>query len=299
MDDGSTSMNRVDQAPHAQAPVALVTGGGRGLGRAASEALARAGFAVAAVARSEKEISAVADEIRASGGNAIAIQADVTNPEDVRRAFSETRHALGPIDLLLNNAGGGTAMGPTWEDDVDEWWADVKLNLLSVFLCSHQALPEMVERSSGRIINVASYWAHHPHPFYAAYCCSKAAVLSFTESVALAGQPHGVSTFVVDPALIRTRLEDSFRQSPRGRKWLPEFLEFTEEDYTPASDTATLIVELALGKADALSGRCIRTRTNLETLLAEIDEIRDRELYVLRLGTLVSVETARVVGAGR
>jgi len=279
---------RRDSQP--RAPVALVTGGGRGIGRAICEDLARSGMAVAVVARSEVEIEAVADAIRGTGREAIAVTADATKEDSVASAVAEVERSLGPIDLLVNTAGGGTSIGPIWEANPAEWWEDIELNLLSVFLFCRQVVPQMIERRAGRIVNFSTYYAYHPHPYYSAYSCSKAAVTSLTESLGDMLRQHSISVFAVDPALVQTRLEEFIRTSELGMKWLPEFLEFGPQDYTPASAVASLVTELASGAADRLSGRCIRVLSDVKALSARAEEIAHDELYLLRLNKLTGLD---------
>ena len=123
----------------------------------------------------------------------------------------------------MNNAARAQSVGPPWAVDPDGWWADVEVNLRGTFLCSHAVLQSMVERRAGRIVNLVTLAAAIPYPFASAYASSKAAVLRFTDSLAVAAAPHGVSVFAISPGLVRTRLLDEMTKTPAGREWLPEF----------------------------------------------------------------------------
>jgi 3-oxoacyl-[acyl-carrier protein] reductase len=136
--------------------VAIVTGGGRGLGRAYAIALAKAGAAVAVTARTASEIQAVQREIEQHGGRALAIAADVTDKNAVAQLVATVEHQLGPVDLLVNNAGVLRAIGRVTELDADDWWREVEINVRGPFLCSQAVLSGMITRQRGRIINVAS-----------------------------------------------------------------------------------------------------------------------------------------------
>ena len=263
--------------------VAVVTGGGRGVGRAIVETLAGRGMAVAVVGRSSVEIESAADAARELSGAALAVRADVTDAAAVERMATEVLEALGPVDLLVNNAARAQAVGPPWTVDPASWWADVEVNLRGTFLCSHAMLPSMIERRAGRIVNVTTLAAAQPYPFASAYACSKAAVLHFTDSLALAAAPHGVSVFAISPGLVQTRLLDEMVNSPAGKQWLPEFEDRT--DFVPATAAGRLVADLASGIADRLTGRFIHVSDDLAALVAKADEIIAADIRTLRLPT--------------
>src|SRR5262245_43839956 len=179
--------------------VAVVTGGGRGVGLAIVQALAHAGMATAVVGRSTAEIEAAASGARARGVPALAVTADVTDRRAVDAMAARVVDQLGPIDLLVNNAGRAQAVGPPWEVDPDDWWRDVDVNLRGTFLCSHAVLPSMVERRAGRIVNVTSLAGAIPYPYASAYACAKAGALRLTDSLAAAAAPHGICVFAISP----------------------------------------------------------------------------------------------------
>jgi NAD(P)-dependent dehydrogenase (short-subunit alcohol dehydrogenase family) len=261
--------------------VAVVTGGGRGVGLAIVEALSDAGMAVAVLGRSTTEIEAAAAAVRDRGVPGLAVTADVTDRRAVEAMATRVSAQLGPVDLLVNNAGRAQSVGPPWEADPDDWWADVEVNLRGPFLCAHALLPSMVERRAGRIVNVTSLAGAITYPFASAYACSKAATLRFTDSLAAAAAPHGISVFAISPGLVHTRLLDELANSPGGREWLPEFQERT--DYVPASAAARLVAALASGVADELTGRFIHVSDDLTELVASAGEIVELDLRVLRL----------------
>src|SRR5215469_13028827 len=130
--------------------VAIITGGSRGIGLAIAQAFAAEGIAMALVARSEAAVRTASETIQTAGGRAIPFPADVTDQRAVDRVVAETVRQLGPVDLLINNAGSAHAIGPIWELSPDIWWQDVTTNLLGTFLCSRAVLPEMIARRHGR-----------------------------------------------------------------------------------------------------------------------------------------------------
>ena len=156
--------------------VALVTGGGRGIGAGIARELADAGMKVAVSARSADQVEEVAREI---GG--LGVVADVSRQEDVERMVAEVERELGPIDLLVANAGIAHWGGEAWKDDPDEWWHAFEINVLGAFLCWRAVVPGMIERGRGRIVNTGSGSAYLPGQSTTAYGGSKAALYRAAE----------------------------------------------------------------------------------------------------------------------
>lgn len=252
--------------------VAVVTGGGRGVGRELALALGEAGMSVVVVARSEGELQQVADELR--DGRAIA--ADVTD----RAATEQAAAGLGPVDLLVNNAGTLGPVGPPWEAEPLTWWRDVETSLLGTFLWTRALVPGMLERGRGRIVNVSSYAGTRPSPYQSAYAAAKAGVLSFTESLDAALADTPVRAFAVTPGFTATAMTDELRSSEAGRRWMPQ-LASTEE--VPPERIRALVLRLASGEADALHGRFLHALDDLDELLRRADELERDDLYVMRL----------------
>ena len=175
--------------------VALVTGGGRGLGPVIARELAAAGAAVAVMARSENELANTVATIVAAGGRAIAVRADVTDRAAVDAAVQEAERGLGPVDLLVNNAAQARALGEVWQVDPEEWWRDVEVNVRGPFLCARAVLPGMVTRQRGRIINVTSGAGARPGPGMSGYAVSKAGLMRLSDSLAAEVAGSGVSVF--------------------------------------------------------------------------------------------------------
>jgi NAD(P)-dependent dehydrogenase (short-subunit alcohol dehydrogenase family) len=268
--------------------VALVTGGGRGIGRAVATALAAEGAAVAVVAQTATELQQTAEAILAAGGEAIPVVADVARPADVARAVEATR-ALGPIELLVNNAGVGGSIGPMWESDPESWWRAVEINLRGTFNCTNAVLPEMVERERGRIINVASDAGVYRWPLVSHYAVAKAAVIKLTENLATEARRHGITAFAIHPGLVRVGLTqaaldaevDDGAPEARVHAWVRKQLEDGLD--VPLERSVELVVRLASGEADELSGRYISVHDDLDDLLAQADTIRRDDSHVLRL----------------
>ena len=269
--------------------VALVTGGGRGIGRAIAQALATAGAAVAVMARTADEVAQTADLIDAAGGRAVAVTGDVTDQLAVARAVATIERQLGPVDVLVNNAGVGGPIGPLWAVDPEEWWRTIDINLRGVFLCSRTVLPGMVARQQGRIINVASHAGVHRWPQVSAYAIAKAAVIKCTENLAAETKRAGVTVFAIHPgvvvvgptaALLKAEAAPGSAEE-RVAAWFRQQIASGRE--MPVERAAGLVTVLASGRADALSGRYLTVYDDVEALIARAEEIQRKDLYTLKL----------------
>jgi NAD(P)-dependent dehydrogenase (short-subunit alcohol dehydrogenase family) len=264
--------------------VALVTGGGRGLGRAYAYVLAKAGMLVAVVARSTDQVMETAAQISAAGGQALAVTADVSDRQAVAEAVRTVEQQLGVVNLLINNAGISTPLGPLWEVDPDEWWRSMEINVRSILLCSAAVLPNMIAHRQGRIINVASGMGTISMPYFSAYITSKTAVIRLSEVLAAETQEHGVGVFAIDPGLVRTGMSEYLVESVDGRKWLPWGSNFFVDSVDIAPEvSAQLVLRLATGYADKLSGRLIIANDDLSQTIRHVSEVEQRQLYTLRL----------------
>jgi len=270
--------------------VAIITGGSRGIGLAIAKALATEGVAMALIARSTAAVHEASETIWATGGRVIPLSADVTDQRDVARIVDETVRQLGPVDLLINNAGSASAIGPIWEIEPETWWADVTTNLFGTFLCSRAVLPGMIARHHGRIVNVVSSFGLYtrpestPSPYVSAYSSSKAAAIVFTASLAATTHSYGISVFGLRPGLVRTALVEEGARSAAGQKWVPEMQAALDSGrLIPPEVAARWVTFLASGEADDLSGRVLSATDDMTTVVSRRDEIRREGRYVLRL----------------
>jgi len=265
--------------------VAAVTGGGRGIGCAIATTLSAAGATTAVLARSASEIDTTARMIQQAGGRARPFVVDVTDAVTVERTFVEIERSLGPVTLLVNNAAVPGPIGPFWETDPAEWWRTLDVNLRGVVLCCRAVLPGMIARGKGRIVNVAS--SAIPVAYFSSYATSKAALVRFTETIAGEVKPYGVSTFAVGPGTVRTAMAEHSLRSDEGQKWIPWFKRIFDDSLDVSVDRpARLVLELASGRADSLSGRFLSIWDDLNVLLQNVGEIEERHLYSLRVQTL-------------
>jgi 3-hydroxybutyrate dehydrogenase len=186
---------------------ALVTGAGRGIGRAVALELARAGADVALMARTRDEVDRAAAESRERGVRALAVYGDVAQPEDVRRAFAEANAGLGGVDVLVNGAGIARS-APLAKTPDETWRAILETNLSGAFYAMREALPGMAERGWGRVVNVASIAGKTGAPYIAAYAASKHGLLGLTKCAALEVAEKGVTVNVVCPGYVDTPMTD-------------------------------------------------------------------------------------------
>jgi NAD(P)-dependent dehydrogenase (short-subunit alcohol dehydrogenase family) len=225
--------------------VAIVTGAGRGIGRAVALGFAREGAGVVVCARTRAEIEQVAQEIRALGRESLAVPADVSSEHDVARLADETLRRFGRIDILVNNAGGGTLPRNIADTSLEEWNRVLAVNLTSAFLCSRAVLPVMIRQGSGKIINISSRGGRTGGAGSGAYCASKAALINFTESLASEVKRHGIDVNAVCPSGTATRLLAEMGRA-EGRT-----------DLMSPEEIASVVVFLATPAASAITGTAI------------------------------------------
>jgi NAD(P)-dependent dehydrogenase (short-subunit alcohol dehydrogenase family) len=245
--------------------VALVTGGGRGIGAGIARELAAAGARVAVAARTREQVEEVAQEI---GG--IALEVDVTDRAAVERMVAETEGQLGPIDLLAANAGIGNVSGGIWESEPDDWWRVLEVNVLGAYLSCRAVIPGMLERDSGRIVITGSGAGYLPGASSTAYTSSKAAVNRLAETLANSLRETPVRVFLISPGLVRTEMtEGNFAD---------------DAPWTTPELAPRLVRVLASGRADALAGRYIHAEhDDIEDLIARSDEVERDDLNAIRL----------------
>ncbi len=249
--------------PELDGQIALVTGGGRGIGANIARELASAGARVAVAARTSDQLEELAFAI-----DALPVVADVSRPDSVDTLVRAVESGLGPIDILCANAGIGSRDAYAWETDPDEWWRVFEVNVLGVYLTCRAVIPGMLERGRGRIVITGSGAAYLPTSSNSAYSASKAAVWRFGEI--LAKQLEGrIPVFIFSPGLVRTQMTD----------WAPD-----DAPWTPSELAPRLVRVLASGRADALAGRYLHAEhDDIEDLISRADQIREDDLNTIRL----------------
>jgi 3-oxoacyl-[acyl-carrier protein] reductase len=237
--------------------VALVTGASSGIGRHLVEGLAARGMAVAGLARNEERLTAaMAAVAEATGARTLAVSADVIDRAPVDAATARVAEELGPIELLVNNAGLIDEFEvPLWETDPDQWWDVVSSHIRGGYLLCRSVVPWMLLRNRGRIVNIASGMSVSARPEYSAYSVAKTGLMRVTEALATALEGSGVRVFDVAPGVVQTEMTASMPMH-RGRT-----------DWTPPEQVVETIAAIAAGELDQWSGRFLRVGVDhLDTL---------------------------------
>jgi 3-oxoacyl-[acyl-carrier protein] reductase len=258
---------------------ALVTGASRGLGRHLATGLVDAGLSLALLVRDRAAGERVAADLRprlADGARCGVVVADVTDHAQVEAAAREAVDALGPVDLLVNNAGViEPTEVPAWEEDPATWRTVVEADLLGPFHCVRALVPAMVAQGAGRVVTVSSGAGATDRDVYSAYCAAKAGAFRLTGNLHLAGYDRGLRAFDVSPGVVRTDMTGAMAMHDGRTEW------------TDPHDLVDLVVAVAAGGLDAWSGRYLRagvdTPASLRAAETGLDE-RARRLRVQALG---------------
>lgn len=198
---------------------AIVTGGGRGIGRAIALAMAEEGCDVAVVSRTRGEIERVAGEINMFGSLGLAIQADISEPPDVEYMVHKTLNTFGRIDILVNNAG-IAIFKPFLDLTLDDWDKTMAVNLRGSFLCAREVAKYMVEQESGTIVNVCSSASKKAYPNQLAYVASKHGMMGLSKTMSIDLQPYGIKVHAICPGGVNTRLTADARPEVDRSDWM-------------------------------------------------------------------------------
>jgi NAD(P)-dependent dehydrogenase (short-subunit alcohol dehydrogenase family) len=261
--------------------VALISGGGRGFGKAIAQRLAAEGAAVAVTSRTQTELNQTVSEIQADGGRAFAVSGDVTRPTDVARVVHATEEHFGPITLLINNAGIPGPFAPTWAADPDEWWFAQELHTRAFFMFVRGVLPSMIERRIGRIIAVSAIASYRVDFAMSAYCVGKTSQNRLVQFVAAEVKDFGVSAFAIDPGFVITELAEITMRDPGAKRWKADMIEHLKARKTAPNSTVDLdrcaqrCVDLASGRYDELTGCYLELNDNLDEMLRKARETKN------------------------
>jgi NAD(P)-dependent dehydrogenase (short-subunit alcohol dehydrogenase family) len=256
--------------------IAVVTGAGRGFGRAIAEGLAAEGAAVTVTARTEEQLQNTVDEISRAGGRALAVPGDVTSREDVERVKRETERAFGRATLVVHNAGVPWPFGPVWHVDPDEWWQAQAVHVRGAMLYLNTFVRPMVENGGGRAIVITSTASQAVRANLSGYAVAKHTQNRLVEHLAAEGRPHNVFAWSVHPGSVFTGISVETLADPDAEKYLPDFLarlRVQQERDDPSiglKACADFCVALASGQGDALSGRYLEPTWDLEELTKSI-----------------------------
>ena len=266
--------------------VAVITGAGRGIGRAIALAYAREGAKLALAARSESELQDAVAAVSEHGAEAIAVPTDVTRQDDTERLAERAVERFGRIDVLVNNAGISGPVGPLQGNDIDDWVSTITVNLTGTFLVCRAVIPVMLEQSSGKVINLSGAGATNAWSNMSAYCSSKAAVVRLTEVLAQELDGKGITVNALGPGSVHTSMWDRMTEQAEeaGADFIHQLgLRVTSGGGASIDECAELAVWLASGESGALTGRLISATTDdFRDLPPRIEEIMAGEAYTLR-----------------
>ena len=267
--------------------VAVITGAGRGIGKAIALAYAREGARLALAARSESELEQCVAAVEELGGEAISVRTDVTSQIATERLARRVAQHFGRIDVLVNNAGISGPVGPLQDNDIAEWVDTINVNLTGTFLVCRAVVPVMIEQGGGKIINLSGAGVANAWSNMSAYCSSKAAVVRLTEVLAQELEGKGITVNALGPGSVHTTMWDKMTEdaAQAGAEFIHELgLRVTSGGGASIDECAELAVWLASDESGGLSGRIISaTADEFRSLPPQIPEIMEGDAYTLRV----------------
>lgn len=264
--------------------IAIVTGGGRGIGKNIALAYGREGASVVVAARSRDEIEAIRREISDTGVSSLAVECDVARYADVERLVHRTRERFGAVDILVNAAGVQGPIGPLAEADPEAWRHAVTVNLIGVFHGCRAVIPGMIARGGGRIVNLSGGGAVSPRPFFTAYSASKAAIARLTESLAEEILPHRIMVNTMAPGATPTRMMEEIARGAQeaAPKEAQQAGDILRRGGVDTSRQAALAVFLASDDSEGLTGRMLHTNDDWPSHIGRIGDLMASDLYRIK-----------------
>jgi len=265
--------------------VAVVTGGSQGIGKDVVRRLLEEGAKVAFCARNAQNLKATAEELSSISPDLLSIQADVTREVDIAELVRATLERFSHIDILVNNAGVYGPIGLAWEIDPVEWREALTTNLVGAFLACRAIVPVLVRQRRGKIINMSGGGAATPFPRYTAYAASKAALVRFTETLALEVADYNIQVNTIAPGFVATSLHQ--RTLEAGERAGAEFLRKTKDELerggVDPAIPAALVAFLASDNANRITGKFISSVwDDWKNFEQHVDEIAKTDVYTLR-----------------
>ena len=262
---------------------ALITGGGRGIGQAIARAYAAEGAKLALAARTDAELQETAANIREQyNADVITVLTDVTDRAQVENAVAQTLNRYGVIDVMVNNAGNTGQIGPLWTLDPDRWANTISVHVLGTYYGCRAAIPPMLERGSGRIVNMSGVGG----PNDTSYDAAKTAIVNLTENLSVELAGAGITVNAISPGSIHTRMWEEVRDmayEAGDMEMYEKGVQVTSGGGASIERAAQLAVMLGSDECGALSGRLIRANLDtFEDIPANIDAIMESDAYLLR-----------------
>lgn len=268
--------------------VAVITGAGRGIGRAIAVAYAREGARLLLAARSDHELAETEAEVAALGRDVISVRTDVTSEMATQRMVRRAVERFGRIDILVNNAGASGPIGPLQENNIEDWIATVNVNLTGTFLVCRSVIPVMLEQGGGgRIINLSGAGVANAWSNMSAYCASKAAVVRLTEVLAQELEDKDVFVNALGPGSVHTSMWEKMTEqaADAGADFIHQLGQTVlSGGGASIDDCAELAVWLASGESGTLTGRIISAAADdFRNLASKVDDIMAGDAYTLRV----------------
>ncbi len=259
--------------------IAIVTGAGRGFGREIALRLAREGAAVGVVSRNWAELEKVVAQIATVGGRAYAAAADVTDRAAVDWAVEAIEAELGPVSLLVNNAGRDVPFGPIGHVDPEDWWTTHAIHVRGPLLFMSKVLPGMRARKKGHIVNIASLGGQVIEPNMSAYAVGKATEIRLTQHVGAETKGQGIGVFAIEPGTVITSMGEATLSNPEAQRWIPGGIAFLTSVRDAQRDPAVraavfqrctdMVTDLLSGRYDVLTGRYLEPGDDFDKLARE------------------------------
>ena len=269
-----------------QNKVAVITGAGRGIGRAIAVAYAKEGATLVLAARNVSELKETTSIVEKLGSSPVIVPTDVTRQDQVNELVHTVLKNHLKIDILVNNAGIAGPLGPIETNDVADWLETVNVNLIGTFLCCHAVIPGMIRQGGGKIINLAGAGAVNAWPNMSAYCSSKVAVVRLTEVLALELENYRIMVNALSPGSVHTKMWDEMTVAAAevGAAAIHETgLRVTSGGGASIDDCAELAVFLASEASGQLSGRLVSSVTDdFRSISSKIPAIMASDAYTLR-----------------
>ena len=263
--------------------VALITGGGRGIGRAIARAYAAEGATLTLAARTDAELRSTAEEIRAEfSSDVTTVVADVRDRDQVENAVSHTLELFGSIDVMVNNAGNTGEIGPLWQLDPERWANVISVHVLGTYYACRAVIPGMLERGQGRIVNMSGVGG----PNDTSYDAAKTAIVNMTENLSVELAGTGVTVNAISPGSIHTRMWEEVRDmalAAGDMEMYEKGVQVTSGGGASIERAAELAVLLGSDECGALSGRLIRAALDaFEDIPGRVDTIMSSDALLLR-----------------
>ncbi len=267
--------------------VAIITGGGVGIGRTLALRFAEEGAAVVIASRTRSALDETAKKVSDLGGRVLALPTDVSVEREVNQLVRETHGEFGSVDVLVNNAGILGPVGPAQQNDIASWIHTINVNLIGTFLCCRGVLPLMIAQKSGKIINLSGGGATLPYPRFSAYATSKAGVVGLTQTLAEEVKEYNIQVNAIAPGLTDTRMQDEILMAGElaGERAVTRANEAKREGGADPTRAANLAIFLASERSGLITGRIISAVWDDWESLSDnsrLESLISSDLYTLR-----------------